>query len=85
MINKSLFYLKEVIIKRSENNSHIPVRNSTITKILKTALCGNSRTLFILCAIGNAISYEETVKTLKFGLRARLIENQVIIMNYRYK
>jgi len=72
-----LFFLKEVIIKRSENinNQHIPVRNSTITKILKTALCGNSRTLFILCAIGNHISYEETIKTLNFGRKARKIEN----------
>jgi len=47
------------------------VRNSSFTKILKTALCGNSRTLFIMCAIGNHQSYEETFKTLNFGLKAR--------------
>lgn len=64
-------------MKRSENNNnqHIPVRNSSFTKILKTALCGNSRTLFIMCAIGNHQSYEETFKTLNFGLKARQIEN----------
>ena len=49
-INKSLFYLTQVISKLSLNTpQHIPYRNSTLTKILRSSLGGNSKTAVILC------------------------------------
>lgn len=52
-INKSLFFLTQVIAMRATgktgNEAHIPFRNSPLTKILKTSLGGNSRTAIILC------------------------------------
>ena len=37
-------------MKRAEDqkNQHIPYRNSALTKILKTALKGNSRTFIVI-------------------------------------
>ena len=49
-INKSLFFLTQVIAMRAAGTSdHIPYRNSPLTKILKVSLGGNSRTAIILC------------------------------------
>ena len=51
-INKSLFFLTQVISLKSEGkaDTHIPYRNSPLTKILRSSLGGNSRTLILLCA-----------------------------------
>lgn len=51
-INKSLFYLTQVISKLSkkkEAQAHIPFRNSTLTKLLRSSLGGNSKTAVVLC------------------------------------
>jgi Kinesin motor domain len=50
-INKSLFFLTQVISLKAEGkpNTFIPFRNSPLTKILRSSLGGNFRTLVILC------------------------------------
>lgn len=49
-INSSLFFLTLVIqLKSTGKSQHIPYRNSPLTKILRSSLGGNSRTLIILC------------------------------------
>lgn len=50
-INKSLFFLTRVISLKAEgkSNAYIPFRNSPLTKILRSSLGGNFRTLVILC------------------------------------
>lgn len=50
-INKSLFFLTQVINLKAtgSEDTHIPYRNSPLTKILKGSLGGNSRTSVILC------------------------------------
>jgi hypothetical protein len=48
-INKSLFNLTQVIHMLSQNKPHIPYRNSTLTKILRSSLGGNSKTSIIIC------------------------------------
>lgn len=49
-INKSLFYLTQVIHLLSQRSqTHIPFRNSSLTKILKSSLSGNSITTIIVC------------------------------------
>ena len=58
-INKSLFFLTQVIMLRSEGkDQHVPYRNSPLTKILKQGLDGNSRTTIILC-IGPTAKQQE--------------------------
>jgi hypothetical protein len=55
-INKSLFFLTQVISLRAEGKPspgatglHIPYRNSPLTKILRSSLGGNARTCVIVC------------------------------------
>ncbi|KAG2379500.1 hypothetical protein C9374_006617 [Naegleria lovaniensis] len=79
-INKSLFTLGKVISKLSEGNSaHIPYRDSKLTRILQSALGGNSKTV-IICTVTPALQYfEETQSTLSFANRAKSIQNSVTI------
>ena len=67
-INKSLFFLTQVIAMRASGTSdHIPYRNSPLTKILKVSLGGNSRTAIILCITPSMRQMEQTAMTLRFG------------------
>ncbi|EFC42316.1 kinesin-7 [Naegleria gruberi] len=79
-INKSLLTLGNVIAKLSEgNSSHIPYRDSKLTRILSNSLGGNSKTA-IICTITPASQhFEETHSTLKFANRAKSINNQITI------
>lgn len=70
-INKSLLGLSRVIVKLSENGgaaahggdlSHVPFRDSKVTRILKPALGGNSHTLFICCISPVLSCREESVR-----------------------
>ena len=67
-INKSLFTLSLVINKLAEGNaSHIPYRDSKLTRILQNSLGGNSLTA-IICTISPAsINFFQTLGTLKFA------------------
>lgn len=77
-INKSLFFLTQVISMQAKGKSdHIPFRNSPLTKILRSSLGGNSRTSIILCATPTISQYEQTVSTIRFGTSAKKIENKI--------
>ena len=78
-INKSLLTLGTVIANLSEGKigSHIPYRDSKLTRLLSSALGGNSKTSMITCispASGNII---ESLITLRFASRAKLIVNKI--------
>eukprot|EP00871_Galdieria_phlegrea_P004660 jgi/Galph1/5195/GphlegSOOS_G3812.1 len=93
-INRSLLTLGTVINKLCEGfNSHIPYRDSKLTRILQPALGGNSKTT-VICAITPAIiNIEETHSTLKFASRAKrvkinahcneILDEKAILSNYR--
>lgn len=81
-INTSLFYLCQVINKLSEktfalNDSHIPYRNSNLTKILRSSLGGNSLTCIICTAVPTLSQFEMTLSTLRFGGIAKTITNNI--------
>lgn len=78
-INKSLLTLGTVINKLSSGESststHIPYRDSKLTRLLQPALGGNARTA-IICAVTPALLHmEETLSTLKFASRAKKVTN----------
>ena len=81
-INTSLFYLCQVINKLSErtsmhSESHIPYRNSNLTKILRSSLGGNSLTCIICTATPTLSQFEMSLSTLRFGGIAKTITNNV--------
>ncbi|OMJ88004.1 hypothetical protein SteCoe_10160 [Stentor coeruleus] len=81
-INTSLFYLCQVINKLSEktsnsSDSHIPYRNSNLTKILRSSLGGNSLTCIICTAVPTLTQFEMSLSTLRFGGIAKTITNNV--------
>jgi centromeric protein E len=79
-INKSLFILSNVINKLAEwKHTHIPYRDSKLTRILSMALGGNSLTA-IICTISPAsINHYQTLSTLRFATRAKSVKNKPII------
>lgn len=59
--------------------SVIPYRDSSLTRILKNALGGNSKTLMI-CAISPASdNYDENLSTLRYADQAKKIKNNAVI------
>lgn len=76
-INKSLFFLTQVINRKaSGDSSHIPYRNASLTKILKSSLCGNTKTCVILCLSPSKSQLDHSLQTLKFGLGVGRIETR---------
>jgi kinesin family protein 5 len=79
-INKSLSSLANVIdALTNKNATHVPYRDSLLTRVLQDALGGNSKTSMILCASPHADDLEETLSTLRFGARARTIKNNAVV------
>lgn len=79
-INKSLSALGNVISALADGNkSHIPYRDSKLTRILQESLGGNSRTTIIICCSPASYNEMETKSTLEFGRRAKTIKNVVIV------
>ncbi|XP_037937469.1 kinesin-like protein KIF3A [Teleopsis dalmanni] len=79
-INLSLSVLGNVISALVDGKStHIPYRNSKLTRLLQDSLGGNSKT--VMCAtIGPADSnYSETISTLRYASRAKNIQNRMHI------
>ncbi|KAK1902500.1 Kinesin heavy chain isoform 5C [Dissostichus eleginoides] len=77
-INKSLSALGNVIAALSEGTkTHVPYRDSKMTRILQDSLGGNCRTTIIICCSPSAYNEAETKSTLMFGQRAKTIKNTV--------
>ncbi|KAL5155001.1 Kinesin-like protein KIN-7K, chloroplastic [Glycine soja] len=74
-INKSLLTLGTVISKLTEDKaSHIPYRDSKLTRVLQSSLSGHGRVSLICTVTPSSSSTEETHNTLKFAHRAKYIE-----------
>ena len=87
-INKSLSVLGNVITLLAENETTsesssnkrvIPYRDSSLTRILKNALGGNSVTS-MLCAISPTIdNFSETLSTLRYANQAKQIKCKPVV------
>ncbi|XP_061411907.1 LOW QUALITY PROTEIN: kinesin heavy chain-like [Lethenteron reissneri] len=79
-INKSLSALGNVIAALAEGTrTHVPYRDSKMTRILQDSLGGNCRTTVIICCSPSIYNEAETKSTLLFGQRAKTIKNTVTI------
>jgi kinesin family protein 5 len=84
MINKSLSALGQVInALTDEKATHIPYRDSKLTRVLQDSLGGNSKTVLIIAVSPSSYNGPETVSTLRFGTRAKSIENKVSVNQTR--
>lgn len=63
----------------SRQSSHIPYRDSKLTRILQESLGGNSRTTLIVNCSPCVYNADETLSTLRFGVRAKSIKNKARI------
>ena len=76
-INKSLSTLGKVINALTDKKStHIPYRESKLTRILTESLGGNAKTSLIITCSPSPYNVAETVSTLRFGTAARNIKNK---------
>jgi len=83
-INKSLSALGQVInALTDEKQTHVPYRDSKLTRILQDSLGGNSKTVLITQISPTSYNANETVSTLRFGVRAKSIENKITINQTR--
>jgi kinesin family protein 5 len=76
-INRSLTTLGMVINNLTDGKSqHVPYRESKLTRILQESLGGNSKTRLIITCSPSTYNEQETLSTLRFGLRAKKIKNK---------
>ncbi|XP_078581839.1 kinesin-like protein KIF28 isoform X1 [Branchiostoma floridae x Branchiostoma japonicum] len=82
-INQSLSSLGNVISalvdKANGKKVRVPYRDSTLTKLLKNALGGNSKTIMIAAISPADINYDETLSTLRYADRAKQIKTKVAV------
>lgn len=89
-INKSLSALGNVISALADGNkSHIPYRDSKLTRILQESLGGNARTTIVICCSPASFNESETKSTLDFGKRLVLkfqsdTDNCIAVVNSIY-
>ena len=79
-INSSLSTLGKVIHALTDGRStHVPYRDSKLTRLLQESLGGNARTALVIACSGNDADEDETLSSLRFGQRAKRIRNRPVI------
>jgi len=78
-INLSLSNLGHVISALVEGSSHVPYRNSKLTRLLQDSLGGNAKTVMVANVGPADYNYEETLNTLRYANRAKNIQNHAKI------
>ncbi|XP_059679824.1 kinesin-like protein KIF7 [Gavia stellata] len=81
-INSGLLALGNVISALGDprrKSSHIPYRDSKITRILKDSLGGNAQTVMIACVSPSSSDFDESLNTLNYASRAQNIQNKAVV------
>lgn len=81
-INTGLLCLGNVISvlgDESRKASHVPYRDSKLTRLLQDSLGGNSQTVMLACISPSDRDFMESLNTLRYANRARNIKNKVVI------
>ena len=84
-INKSLTVLGQCISILADKacgkaqKEVVPYREAALTRILQTALGGNSKTIMICALSPSFMNHEETLSTLRYADRAKKIKNVAVI------
>ncbi|KAH9946029.1 kinesin-domain-containing protein [Epithele typhae] len=76
MINQSLLTLGRVINALVDGSSHVPFRESKLTRLLQESLGGRTKTCIIATVSPARSNMEETLSTLDYAIRAKSIKNR---------
>jgi hypothetical protein len=60
-------------------STHIPYRDSKLTRLLQDSLGGNTKTVMIAAVSPADYNYDETLSTLRYASRAKNIKNKPVI------
>jgi len=83
-INRSLSSLGNVINALTDRKStHVPYRDSKLSRVLQESLGGNAKTSLIITCSPSNWNEQETLSTLRFGQRAKMIKNVVKVNHER--
>lgn len=83
-INRSLSALGNVINALTDRKyTHVPYRDSKLTRVLQESLGGNAKTSLIVTCSPSNFNEQETISTLRFGQRAKMIKNVVKVNHER--
>lgn len=78
-INQSLLTLGRVITALVDHHTHIPYRDSKLTRLLQESLGGKAKTCIIATLSPSQICAEETLSTLDYAYRAKSIKNLPVV------
>jgi kinesin family protein 4/21/27 len=82
-INKGLLVLGNVISAlgdpKKRGKTHVPYRDSKLTRLLKGSLGGNHKTLMIACVSPSSINMDESLNCLRYANRAKNIQNHAVV------
>jgi kinesin family protein 15 len=84
MINNSLLCLGQVINslvdrEKGKAQKHVPFRVSKLTFLLRDSFGGNSKTCLVATVTPSVTSLSETISTLTFAQRAKMITNTAVL------
>ena len=71
--------LSYTVFSCTQGRHHVPYRDSKLTRILQESLGGNARTTLIINCSPSSYNVVETLSTLRFGNRAKKIQNRAKI------
>ena len=74
LINLSLSALGKCINALAQNSSHVPIRDSKLTRLLRDSFGGSAKTLLIVTIGPSPRHRGETASTIMFGQRVRFLE-----------
>ena len=78
-INLSLSALGNCISALAAKRSHIPYRDSRLTRLLQGSLGGNAKTALVITVAPEPEDAAETQSTLEFGQRARKVQVRAVV------
>ncbi|CAK8539422.1 unnamed protein product [Lathyrus sativus] len=76
-INLSLSALGKCINSLAENSTHVPFRDSKLTRLLRDSFGGTARTSLVITIGPSPRHRGETASTIMFGQRAMKVENMI--------
>lgn len=79
-INRSLSFLEQVVVSTCDKKrDHVPFRQCKLTNLLKNAIGGNCKTIFVANIWPEASHMEETLSTLRFAARMKQVTNEPVV------